>query len=94
MSLESRIQNLSNISTAFGLITKSGPYSFMPIKLALEPYLINEILYAQLAEISRVWQKLLYLASKDTDLIKKTFHEAAQVDDLINKVYKIFVKSC
>lgn len=34
MSLEERIHDLSNVSSALGLLTKSGENSFAPIKLA------------------------------------------------------------
>lgn len=40
-----------------------------------------------------MWQKLLYLASKDTELIKRTFEQVSHVDDLIKNVYRIFLKT-
>ena len=33
--------------------------------------------------ISSTWQKLLYEASKDDELIKKTFFEVAKIDEMI-----------
>lgn len=82
MSLTEKIQDLSNVSTALGLIMKSsGPIeSFVPIKLTLEPYMIRKDHYHMIGEISKVWQKLLYLASKDTDLINRTFEQVSHVD--------------
>jgi hypothetical protein len=73
---------MSNISTALGLIMKSSstPESFVPIKLTLEPYIIKKGHYNKIGEISKVWQKLLYFASKDTQLINQTFEQVSHVD--------------
>lgn len=57
--------------------------SFGPIKLAYDPYLVTKQGYLQMGIISSTWQKLLYEASKDDELIKKTFFEVAKIDEMI-----------
>ena len=46
-----------------------------------------------IGDIHKLWQKLIFLASKDESLIKRTFSGVVAVDPMISSFYNIYLKS-
>lgn len=86
---KAEIARLVELSAALGVIKKSNE-GFAPLKLAYFPYSTSTETYQRIQAITSVWQKLLFKASRDSNLIERVYKEIKGTDPMVSNLMRIF----
>lgn len=80
------------LSVSSGVIKKTSDNLFAPIKIAYHSFCSSEKVYELVGTISRIWQKLIYKASRDEELIGRAFRHVCCDDPVICKLLELTKK--
>jgi len=83
------LSTFTELAATVGILKRTGPHQYVPVKIAYHPYRSTQQEKDLLLEITKVWQKLLFVTCADGPFFEKLFEIMAKDDPLWSNFLKI-----
>ncbi len=82
-------RDLVEFCDAAGVLKKINSTQYTSLRLAYHPYRSTQKVYDLVKEVTRVWQKLMFEATSDLELVERVFKNVCKRDSSIAYLLKL-----